>query len=81
MSDTLSEMTENPATYTFDWTAYLHHGLTLYYIRLGDRKPPPYLKQVHVSAILDVASDGTLAGIEIIDYSPLPPHSPPQAAK
>ncbi len=45
-----------------------------YYLGLGDRRDPPYLKQIHVEAILDVADDGTLAGVEIIDTrAPEPP--------
>lgn len=74
------KMVENPATYTFDWEAYRAGVGTLYYFKLGDRRDPPYLQQRHVSAILDIAADGTLAGVEIIDDSPLPPHSPPPQA-
>ncbi len=45
-----------------------------YYFGLTDRRKPPYLKQIHVEAILDVADDGTLAGVEIIDpRAPKPP--------
>ncbi len=32
--------------------------------------PGPYLTQRHVKAIVDIASDGTLAGVELIDSMP-----------
>jgi len=47
-----------------------------YYFAPSSRTKPPYLKQVRVEAILDVAKDGTLAGVEIID-----PNAPPPPAK
>ncbi len=47
----------------------------LYYIELAGRTAPPYTQQRHVNAILDIASDGTLAGIELIDDMPPPPLS------
>lgn len=43
-----------------------------YYFGLSERTKPPYLKQVRVTAILDVASDGTLAGVDLC-LDPLPP--------
>lgn len=43
-----------------------------YYFKLDGRMPGPYLKQVTTEAILDIASDGTLAGIELV-YGNLPP--------
>jgi hypothetical protein len=48
----------------------------LYYFALADRAPPPYHQQKHVQAILDIAEDGTLAGVELIDDMPPPPSSP-----
>jgi hypothetical protein len=45
----------------------------LYYVALDGRRPPPFLTQRHVQAILDIADDGTLAGIELIDDMPPPP--------
>lgn len=45
----------------------------LYYIELAGRTAPPYTQQRHVNAILDIASDGTLAGVELIDDMPPPP--------
>ncbi len=44
----------------------------LYYVRLKVRHPPPYTTQRRVEAILDIADDGTLAGIELIDEMPPP---------
>lgn len=38
-----------------------------YYFEPSKRTPSPYLKQIHVEAIIDVAEDGTLGGVEIID--------------
>lgn len=46
-----------------------------YYFRPVQAKPPPYLAQIEVTAILDVAADGTLAGVEIIDSRVPPPPS------
>jgi hypothetical protein len=48
----------------------------LYYFALADRAPPPYRQQKHVQAILDIAEDGTLAGVELIDDMPPPPSFP-----
>ena len=45
----------------------------LYYFKLYDRMPGPYKTQLHRKAIIDVASDGTLAGVELIDDMPPPP--------
>lgn len=42
----------------------------LYYVEIAGRAPPPYTVQRHVGAILDIAADGTLAGIELIDDMP-----------
>lgn len=42
----------------------------LYYFAPQDRPPGPYLKQRHVSAIIDIGADGTLAGVELIDNMP-----------
>jgi hypothetical protein len=47
----------------------------LYYFAPTNRTKPPYLEQRHVTAILDIASDGTLAGVELV-MGELPP--PPQ---
>lgn len=37
-----------------------------YYFAPADRADPPYLSQVSVTAVVDVATDGTLGGVEII---------------
>jgi hypothetical protein len=42
----------------------------LYYFAPSARAPGPYLTQRHVTAIIDIASDGTLAGVELIDNMP-----------
>lgn len=62
-------LNENPASFTYD------SEVNAYYFRPTNRTPPPYLKQKEVTAILDIASDGTLAGIELvfgIDFNPPP---------
>ncbi len=56
------------------WTYSGEHG-HLYYFAPKKRRPPPYLKQVIVEAILDIADDGTLAGVEIVDTKAPPPPS------
>ena len=48
------------------------HAGHLYYVRLDDRAPKPYRVQRRVEAIIDIADDGTLAGIELIDNMPPP---------
>jgi hypothetical protein len=57
--------------------AYSHqndpHAGHLYYIELAGRSAPPFKTQRRVEAILDIADDGTLAGIELIDNMPPPP--------
>ena len=40
------------------------------YFGLNERSPPPYRKQIRVEAILDLDSDGRLAGVEIFNWSP-----------
>lgn len=47
------------------FTCCLDHG-PLYYFAPSNRRPPPYLRQVEVKAILDIADDGTLAGVELV---------------
>jgi len=49
------------------------HAGHLYYVKVTGRAPPPYTTQRCVQAILDIAADGTLAGIELIDNMPKPP--------
>lgn len=66
-------MEKRPAYWTFDEHARDEHGMRLYYFAPTDRAPPPYLTQRHVNAIIDIAADGTLAGVELIDDMPDPP--------
>ena len=44
-----------------------------YYFAPTDRQPPPYGEQREVRAVIDIAPDGTLAGIELIDDMPPAP--------
>lgn len=48
-------------------------GDHLYYFAPKDRAPPPYVRQRRVTAILDLASDGTLAGVELVFGDRPPP--------
>jgi hypothetical protein len=66
------KLAERPATYTCDSETADIFG-HLYYFALGDRAPPPYRTRRHVQAILVIADDGTLAGVELIDNTPPPP--------
>ena len=50
-------------------------GGVAYYFAPVQRAAPPYRKQVRVEAIIDIAEDGTLAGVEIIDDRAPPPPS------
>jgi hypothetical protein len=47
----------------------------LYYFAPKNATKPPYLKQRRVTAILDIAEDGTLAGIKLVPLTggSLPP--------
>ncbi len=58
------------ATWTYDEEAHA------YYFAIEGRTPSPYLNQREVTAIIDIAGDGTFAGIELAmgDY-PAPPAS------
>lgn len=42
----------------------------LYYVVVHGRTPGPYKNQRRVQAIIDIADDGSLAGIELIDNMP-----------
>jgi hypothetical protein len=70
-------LARRPAYWTFDDKASATHGIRAYYFAPVDRAEPPYLRQCEVTAILDIASDGTLAGVELV-LGDLPP---PPAAK
>jgi hypothetical protein len=70
----VSPIAEGQAT----WRCSLTEQGNLWYLRLSERRYPPYVKQIHVEAIVDIADDGTVAGIEIIDEKML---GPPKTAK
>lgn len=53
-------MFRNPAYFTYDKDAHA------YYFAPENRKEPPYREQRHVTAILDIAADGSLAGVELV---------------
>jgi len=42
----------------------------LYYFTPAVRAPGPYRQQRHVNAIVDIAADGSFAGVELIDNMP-----------
>lgn len=50
------------------WTYY--PDTKVWYFGLNERAQPPYRKQIIVEAILDLDSEGHLAGVEIIDSQP-----------
>ena len=60
-------MKQHSAYFTYDEEA------DAYYFAPSKRTAPPYTEQRIVQAIIDVASDGTLAGIEILDMQIQPP--------
>lgn len=57
---------EYAATFTFD------EDECLYYFKPSKRIDPPYHRQQRVEAIVDIAVDGTLAGVEIIGLTATP---------
>lgn len=63
---------QGEATYTCDMTHSAVVG-PLYYFSLKSRSPGPYKNQKRVEAIIDVADDGTLAGVELVFNMPAPP--------
>ena len=70
----MAKLERRPAFWTHDDNAVEDVG-HLYYFAPANRAKPPYLKQRHVKAIIDIAQDGTLAGVELIDDMPPPPQS------
>jgi hypothetical protein len=62
-------MEKRRAWFTFDDSAYSEQGECLWYFGLPTRTPGP-LTQRQVVAILDIAPDGTLAGVELISQMP-----------
>lgn len=61
-----SDEARRRATGAATWTYEFDHG-PAWYVKIEPRCPPPYPRQIHVEAIIDVAADGSLAGVEIID--------------
>lgn len=55
------------------WTVVHSDDEPSYYFAPVDRAPGPYTRQREVRAVIDIAEDGTLAGIELIDDMPPPP--------
>jgi hypothetical protein len=72
-AETRKPMEKRAAYFTFDDQAAETVG-NLYYFAPLDRSPGPYRTQIHVTAIVDIAADGTLAGVELIDGMPPPPN-------
>lgn len=66
---------QRPAFWTFDEQSHAEHGMRLYYFWPANAAPGPYRTQRRVEAIIDIAEDGTLAGVELIDDMPPPPDS------
>jgi hypothetical protein len=64
------KLTQRKATFTFDEQAYRDGLGCLYYFAPLTTAPGPYRSQRHVTAVIDIASDGTLAGIELTDDMP-----------
>jgi len=64
----MNEIEKYDAFWTYDNSC----GQRAYYFAPTTRSSPPYLRQIEVIAILDIASDGTLAGVELV-YGDLPP--------
>lgn len=63
---------ERPGFWTHDDEAVADCG-HLFYFAPADRASGPYKTQRKVSAIVDIADDGTLAGVELIENMPPPP--------
>jgi hypothetical protein len=63
---------QNPGYWTYDPDA------NAYYFAPRHRIAPPYLRQIHVTAVLDIASDGTLAGVELVRGNLPPPPKQPE---
>jgi hypothetical protein len=54
------------------WTCDQTASGPLYYFAPMNRQPGPY-EQREVTAILDIAADGTLAGVELVMHGLPPP--------
>lgn len=64
-------MTERKLPKLEAWWTYDYEA-NAYYFAPAPRTEGPYKHQLEVTAILDIASDGTLAGIELV-FGQLPP--------
>lgn len=71
----MSELHKGKAYYTHDQDDAAGN---LWYFGMQTRSVGP-LTQRTVTAIIDIDSDGCLAGVELIDD--MPPHFPPQSSK
>lgn len=49
-----------------DWTYDEEAGA--WYFGLRTRAKPPYLKQIHAEAIIDLDAEGRLVGVEILEH-------------
>lgn len=65
------DVRRNKALFTHEASEAGH----LYNFALQDRAPGPYRQQRRVEAIIDIDADGNLAGVELIDNMPPPPHN------
>lgn len=70
-SDCLA-LPRRPAYWTHDHEAD-GAGHLYYFAPVGAAKPPSYTTQREVKAVIDIAQDGTLAGVELIYDMPPPP--------
>jgi hypothetical protein len=48
-------------------------SVSAWYFKLEERADPPFRDNIFVEAVVDLDSDGRLAGIEILDSRLLPP--------
>lgn len=71
----MSELPEMRAYYTHEDSVLTGH---LYYFAPSWRHPGPYTRQIETTAIVDVAADGTLAGVELLDVGLPPPRQLPR---
>ncbi len=62
---------KRPAYFTYDTDA------EAYYFMPIQRASPPYHHQIEVTAIIDIAADGTLAGVELVSGDLPPPPGQP----
>jgi len=69
----MGTLERRPGFWTYDERAADDVGEHLYYFAPANRAPSPYRIQRHVAAIIDIADDGTLAGVELINKMPPPP--------